>query len=229
VSFTEFCENMLIALYQDGHVSDDFLSFEDLQRKYGIEGDRSWLSRSMNHLRAQRRIDGREIAGAPETVLGKISGSGMAYIEEKYGSKDGVGTILEPVQSTRFGESGENQSQLLQVADTVSAATANEVTLNYQPPTVVNSSRWTGLPSGFTFSEDKLQTLVRELDRVEAALGTIQISQQERSQARAYIVAARVLAEAPEPPSDLIWEIIVRANSIAGIASLFVAIVGLFV
>ena len=105
MTLTEFCEKMLIALYQDGHQSNEWLSFADLQKRYGFSGDPSWLSRAMNHLSAQRRVEGRELNGAPDTVVGRITGSGMAYIEAKYGSKDGVGTILQPINEVHTDES----------------------------------------------------------------------------------------------------------------------------
>jgi hypothetical protein len=91
-----------------------------------------------------------------------------------------------------------------------------------------SSFAWTGLPSNFQLTQEIQARLVNDLDRADAALATATVSQDERSQARAYIIAMRVLAEAPEPQADLIWEILGRANQISGIASLFVSIMGLF-
>ena len=205
MTFSDFCEKILIALYQDGHQTDEWLHFDELEEKYGLEVDSSWLSRAMNHLRAQRRIEGREMAGAPSSVLGRITGSGMAYIEGKYGSKDGVGTILEPVSYVQ-----ENTG--------VASASSN-----------IQSATWTGLPSDFALSEEKRTRLVTCLQQAEAGLDFLGIGNQQKAQVRAYIVAAKALADAPEPPVELIWELIQRANAIAGIASLFVSIIALFV
>lgn len=206
MTFVDFCEKMLIALYQDGHQSNEWLSFAELQARYGLAADASWLSRAMNHLSAQRRVEGRELNGAPDTVVGRITGSGMAYIEGKYGSKDGVGVILDPVQ----------QSTTLQPF-------FDEVATE-----VVHSSSWTGLPSNFELTQERQQRLVRDLDTAEQTLTGLHLSQEVHAQARAYIIAARCLAEAPDPPADLIWEMLNRANALAGIASLFVSILALF-
>jgi hypothetical protein len=95
-------------------------------------------------------------------------------------------------------------------------------------PILVDSSAWTGLPPDFQFTEERLQRLVTLLDTAERDLDSYPIPNSQKAQARAYILAAKELAQAPEPPADLIWELIGRANSIAGIASLFVSIVALF-
>jgi hypothetical protein len=91
-----------------------------------------------------------------------------------------------------------------------------------------SSSDWTGLPSAFELTEEKRQKLVRELELADEQLAGLGLGQATQAQARAYFVAARILAEAPEPPADLIWNIIGRANSLAGIASLLISIIALF-
>ena len=54
-----------------------------------------------------------------------------------------------------------------------------------------------------------------------------QLSNADKSTARGYLIAAKALADTPEPPVDIIWTILQRANSVAGIASFFVALVAL--
>lgn len=81
---------------------------------------------------------------------------------------------------------------------------------------------------GFSFSEDEQRKLIGLLTEVERALPSADGTNVEQAMAHAYIISARVLAEAPDPPSDLIWELVNRASQIAGIASLFVAIFALF-
>jgi DNA-binding PadR family transcriptional regulator len=92
----------------------------------------------------------------------------------------------------------------------------------------IDSTNWTGLPTNFVLTQELQAKLVADLDRAEQALQFASISQHERSQARAYIIAMRTLAEAPEPQADLIWEMLARLNQMAGIASLFVSIIALF-
>ena len=95
-------------------------------------------------------------------------------------------------------------------------------------PKTTDSSAWTGLPSTFTLAEEKRESLVSLLREAEESLDQLGAGNSEKAMARAFIVAARVLADAPDPPVDLIWEIIGRANSLAGIASLLVSIIALF-
>lgn len=106
--------------------------------------------------------------------------------------------------------------------------TAQDEVVDFPLSGAMDSSSWTGLPTNFELTQQLQKRLVSDLDRVEAALADAAISQDERSQARAYIIAMRVLAEAPEPQTDLIWEMLGRVNQLAGVASLFVSIVALF-
>jgi hypothetical protein len=92
----------------------------------------------------------------------------------------------------------------------------------------IDSSRWTGLPSDFVLTAQKQATLIKLLEDAEHKLDAVGASNTDKSMARAYIVAARVLADVPEPQADIIWELISRANQLAGIASLFVSIIALF-
>lgn len=91
-----------------------------------------------------------------------------------------------------------------------------------------DSSTWTGLPRAFILAPEQQVALVSELDVAERQLGMLGLGQEVAAQARAYIVAARVLAEAPEPASDLIWTMLGRLNNIAGVASLLVGMIALF-
>ncbi|SEK46371.1 hypothetical protein SAMN05216382_0458 [Sphingomonas palmae] len=79
-----------------------------------------------------------------------------------------------------------------------------------------------------SLSENKRISLINEIGAVEARLDDQDLSNADKAQARAFLNAAKALTEAPEPPADLIWEILNRANSIAGIASLFVTIIAIF-
>ena len=63
----------------------------------------------------------------------------------------------------------------------------------------------------------------KSLEQVEDA----KLSNAEKAQARGYLVAAKALAETPDPPADLIWTVLERANSVAGIASFFVSLLAL--
>ena len=78
-------------------------------------------------------------------------------------------------------------------------------------------------------SQENAGRLVGEVDAVIQKLDELPIENSEKAQARSLLLAARSLAEAPEPPVSIIWELISRANAISGIAGLLVSIIGLFV
>ena len=113
------------------------------------------------------------------------------------------------------------------VDDGSMAVTSSEPEITFHP--AIDSSAWTGLPSSFVLTEQKRETLAAMLQEADLALDFVGASNQEKAMARAYIVAAKTLANAPEPPADLIWELINRANQISGVAALLVSIIGLFV
>jgi len=51
------------------------------------------------------------------------------------------------------------------------------------------------------------------------------LSNEQKAAAHGYLEAARALANVPEPPTDLIWQILNRGSAIAGIASFFLALI----
>ncbi|HEX8481908.1 MAG TPA: hypothetical protein VF650_08405 [Allosphingosinicella sp.] len=89
----------------------------------------------------------------------------------------------------------------------------------------IPSSAWTGRP--ITIINSVL--LSDSLRAVEQSIDTLEISNAEKAEARAYVVAMLALADAPDPPADLIWEMVCRASQISGIAALFVSIIAIFV
>ena len=96
------------------------------------------------------------------------------------------------------------------------------------PSSLISSSSWTGLPSQFVLDEQKKAELVLLLAAAERTLDSLGMGNSEKATVRAYIIAARALSDVPDPPVDIIWELINRANSLAGIAALFVSIIALF-
>ncbi|HEX8238677.1 MAG TPA: hypothetical protein VF574_02950 [Allosphingosinicella sp.] len=82
-------------------------------------------------------------------------------------------------------------------------------------------------PSIEPLTEENRIQLVAELARAEQALEKAELTNVGKAQGRAFVIAARVLAESPDPPHDVIWDLIQRANNLAGIASLLVAVIAL--
>jgi hypothetical protein len=92
----------------------------------------------------------------------------------------------------------------------------------------IDSSGWTGMPRKGMLSEEAVHRLRVALNLVDDAVSRTTATNEEKAQARAYIIALNALAEAPEPPAELIWKIISLAAAIAGIGSLFVGLIDLY-
>ena len=79
----------------------------------------------------------------------------------------------------------------------------------------------------FFESEPQKTKFISETDDQLQAVENADLSNSEKSQARGYLIAAKALAETPDPPADLIWTIINRAASVAGIAGFFLTLIAL--
>ena len=68
------------------------------------------------------------------------------------------------------------------------------------------------------------ENFVSLIDDALVEIDTAKLTNDEKAQARSYLLAARNLTEQSDPPVDLIWRIISRASDISGIASFFLSI-----
>jgi hypothetical protein len=219
---------MLIALYQESE--SDFLdpfgiTFGKLVDRYGLARNERWLDRLAKEWQQEGLAEISDHLGPASEFEIEITGRGMRAVEERYGGKDGVGTILEPVPAnvllTEDGQPIRTEDGGYILLETPPGPSS-------EAPIQVSSENWTGLPRTGTLSVEATDRLKVALKAVENAVAKASCSNEERAQARAYIFAINALAEAPDPPADLIWKLVERANSFAGIASLFVALVALF-
>ncbi|HEX8126292.1 MAG TPA: hypothetical protein VF548_11980 [Allosphingosinicella sp.] len=92
----------------------------------------------------------------------------------------------------------------------------------------VDSAQWTGLPRGFRFTPEVKHTLVRLLREADRQLEQSGLPNSQAAQAKAYVHSAILLAEAPDPQPDLIWEMVQRGGALASIGQFFIAIIALF-
>lgn len=148
-----------------------------------------------------------------------------AYFEYA-GRREGFTELLDELVYDKFITMRSSQSGLL--VEYSLSQTAIENLAAFEGNFDINSSKWTGLPSDFALTEERQQSLVSMLIKAEQDLNFIEAGNAEKAMARSYIIAAKALAEAPDPPNDLIWDILNRANQLSGIASLFVSILALF-
>lgn len=90
-----------------------------------------------------------------------------------------------------------------------------------------DSTTWTGLPKNFRMDRGRKESLVVLLKEAQRRLED-EGSNFGPSQAKALVGSAIVLAEAPDPPADLIFANIQRASAITGLAEIFVKIIRFF-
>ena len=210
MTYADFASKMLIALYQDTEVGDnDVFTFGNLIEHYGLDSRPRWITQLASEWDRFGYATVRKHIGDPLTWRGDIAAEGLRLVESQFGSKDGVGSVLEPA----------SQRALVGSPDAEKTETSPRV----------DSRDWTGLSAEYELTEPKRAELIDLLVRAEDELSRASIENSTKAQVYSYIVAARALAEAPEPQADLIWEIVSRANQVAGIASLFVSILTLFV
>jgi hypothetical protein len=123
--------------------------------------------------------------------------------------------------------------ETLQARATAQSATStaipdNAITVVALPDLTTDSSTWTGVEKHLEWTHDKSLKLVVLLDEASVGLSKLSLSNSERSQIFAYLSSIRALAEAPDPPLDLVWTLVDRTNKLAGIAGLFISILSLF-
>ncbi len=94
-----------------------------------------------------------------------------------------------------------------------------------EEPIAVDSASWTGR----TLSTSDTAELVQNIDQALSKIDAINLTQEKRAQARAFLRAVRELAEAPEPPFDLIEYMLKNVDRMIGLAGLFVGIAGFMV
>jgi hypothetical protein len=79
----------------------------------------------------------------------------------------------------------------------------------------------------FFKSESGKQAFAIAVDKAAVEVEGSGLTNSEKAQAHGYLTAARALSDTPDPPVDLIWSILNRANYLAGIGSFFIALITL--
>jgi hypothetical protein len=229
MNYTEFAEKMLIALYQETESGENpSIALDDLMKKYGLTANEAWLIRLTEEWEENSQAKVQLRVGFATEWQVEITGRGMREIESRFRVKDGASALLDPLPTGVTLSSGRVLvSDSPVTADFKGREGDFLIELGPETPTI-DSSIWTGLPKTGVLTNEASQALKSALKLAEQALDQSRATNEERAQARAYIVAIQALADAPEPPADLIWHLVQRVNSIAGIASFFAALVALF-
>jgi hypothetical protein len=89
------------------------------------------------------------------------------------------------------------------------------------------SGNWSGNLEKYSVSEASRQNILSKLNVLNAEVEGLPISQTEKAQIRAYVTAAIIVAEAPEPGWKIIMAILIVLSGIASIASAITGIIQL--
>ena len=231
MSYTDFSERFLIACYRLASENSEILRSGEVLDEYDLEPNDGWVYRVLEAWRAKGLIRGKGTMGSETEQPIFLTGEGFEQAERLLARgvrvpRRRLQVVVSPATGEPVLQVSTDQTDLpenVRVIDTSLPVLASE-----KADVRVDSSSWTGLPTGFEIDAVRRDTLIAAISSAERQLDELGASNHEKAQARAYIVAIRALAEAPEPPADLIWELANRANSLAGIASLFVSIIALF-
>ena len=240
MKFSEFVDVFVAALYNETKLtgSREF-RISDILQAYGLDLSPIWADRMFDDYTFSSRVDARRHLGPIYQQRVSLSADGLRWVEDELG--ENTAAFLE--QHGVFHESQRGEK----LPEGVTEITGGRIFMSDGPvpdsfegqpgdvhfeissgTSIVDSSSWTGLPKAGILTEEASGRLLIALKLADQALDQSQATNEVRSQARAYIVAIQALSEAPEPPADLIWQLVNRANSIAGIAAFFVSLMALF-
>ncbi|HVQ10267.1 MAG TPA: hypothetical protein VMS43_17760 [Allosphingosinicella sp.] len=200
-TYTKFETMFLVASYVvSEELSKDIVRVNEVLEKHPLDPRPNWIRRALTSFTESGFAKGRMHHGGELEQYVQLTANGVKEAERLLDA----GIVLVRIP----GE--ENESPERASGD-------------------IDSSKWTGLPTTFVLTEEKRNQLLDSLENAEGTLDSMPLGNSQKAQVRAYILAAKGLAGSPDPPVDLIWEIINRGNSVAGIASLFVSIIALFI
>ncbi len=96
VTFSELSDLLLVVMYQEPRTLRSLTDLKPLLRKYRLNAPEGLLSLVHQDLKRLGYISGPDAVGGDENAIAQLTPAGLRWVERQYGTKDGVGTILEP-------------------------------------------------------------------------------------------------------------------------------------
>jgi hypothetical protein len=210
---------MLAALYQE-QIDEELVKPVGLMKiaeDYGIDWKPGWLLEFQKDLIGAGLLRGATNAFKDEMANGILTGQGLTYIEDKYGSKDGVGVLAVKMS---------DEAQLLPILDnryadtaTESASSSHEFIFDASKIQIaIDSTDWTGLSKKISASDlGEIRIRVTALKQSIIQSGT---DEQTKLNAIARADAIANLLEAPDVP----WREVVQILNSPALSAFLVVV-----
>ncbi len=169
-------------------------------------------------------------AGRTKQALDKLYYAGLIFTSDA--GDDGYGPIVEEDLSLKVTDEGHVIAEQLQKDEQHRIVRSvlrqwnsiQHIGSNGASTQTIESVNWTGLTDRTLIDARNAKVVSRLIEKALKALPESPASNFEHMQAAAYLKAAKELVEAPEPPSELIWQLISKAADLVGLIGLFYTI-----
>lgn len=217
---------MLIGLYQESQGEfDKWCDLEEVARRHGCSNDGDFLVELGNHWKSYGVAEVQMLdRNGFNRVFAAISPRGMLLVQNQYYTLDGYLRVLRPLDAGEdwvpAGVMHDDMGRVLQpttpegLGATEEDGSAPQIFVrmahsrggvSQQPP--LNSQKWTGLEQP-SISVERLYQIKSAVDRIEAAVAEIKISNAEKQQIYHMISAVKSLCSAPDPDWKIIKDIL---------------------
>ena len=194
MKYTEFFEVFMAALYhQTGISGRDWFYYDELLSEYGLSNWGSWAAQLRSDLEEQKLAKFHQHLGGAPDVSVSVTPQGLRYVEDRR---------------------GENVAAFLESYGVVFREELSE-------PQVRSSAPWS-IIAGRRITDENREMFQTALAKAQLEIAKLPLSNREMAQIASYLKAAEALAEAPEPPSQMIWRLIERGAAVAGLIAIFI-------
>jgi hypothetical protein len=226
LKYKDFSDEFLVAAYQESRLKPgETLNSGEIIDRYPLVFEPGWVIELVHDLGVRGYLASKGVDSDDRGQPVRLTGRGLRVAEEliekgvgifRLDLGDGIG--FPAAQPTPQFEDSEQTDALPH------SALDDTFLLNGGPvlPSV-ESSAWTGR----TLSTTQKAELVVNLDEALTKIDSLTLTQEKRAQARAFLRAVRELADAPDPPFDLIEFMLRHVDRIIGIAGFFVGVASL--
>lgn len=197
-TYADFAEKFLIAIYQETiSTGQPHQRVSAIVSKYGLEPKANWIAQIADEWEHVYFSSVSKVLGGYDSWSFRMSGSGTRYIEEKYGSKDGVGVILQPVvpDSVLLTEDGR---PLLTEDGQFIELESNEF-VDALPSMRIDSADWTGIAQRLESDPALVQQISKHISEIDQLIEKSGLTNAERQKAKAITESLKLLVASPEP------------------------------